>query len=464
MKKQFSSASSKCVRNQLPVDKSQVAFCRDESPAAQPTNDGISRRDFVRSAVGCGAALGTIQILGAAEKGAGRRVKIGLIGCGGRGCGAVADALDAGKLLGYDVQVAALADYFRDRALRAGKRFDVAPERCFGGPTSYLDLLQTDVEIVMIVAAPLFRPLQLEAAIKAGKHAFIEKPVAVDPPGCRRVIAAGEEALRKGLVITAGTEMRHDWKYRLTHQALAVEQAYGKLYAGRVSFCIASMFATSPINPQTADDLVRTWQNWVALSGDHLVEQHVHNIDVANWFCGRPPQSAVGFGGRAQRCAGDMYDFFSVDYDYGEGLHIHSMCRQVNQCWNWVGHDFVFEKGQSDGSDHPHAQQSPIPSDLLEAPTSHQQEQVDTLYLVNKGEPHSEARAVAESTATAVMGRISAYSGQQVFWNEMMEDPNKNPKIYHLTLKPTAEDFEKGTVEIPPENQIAIPGIRQFGA
>jgi len=421
---------------------------------------GLSRRDFVRRAAGAaGLAFAAPVVLGAAPKGQGKRFKIGLIGCGGRGCGAVADALEAGKILGFDVQIAAMADYFQERAVRAGKRFGVPAERCFGGPTCYQALLETDVQIVLLVSAPLFRPVHLEAAIKAGKHAFVEKPVAVDPPGCRRVIAAGEEAKRKGLVITAGTEMRHDFNFRLTHQAVAVEKALGKLYAGRVSFCIPSMFATKPINPKTADDLVRTWQSWVALSGDHLVEQHVHNIDIANWFCGRPPQSAVGFGGRAQRCAGDMYDFFSVDYDYGEGVHVHSICRQVNNCWNWVGHDFAYEKGRTNGSDLPKPQQSPIPADLPHAKASHHQEQVDTLYFVNKGQPLDEARAVAESSATAVMGRISAYTGKQVLWQEMMVDPKAKPEVYNLTVKPTAEDFEKGTVEIPKENVVAVAGL-----
>ena len=419
---------------------------------------GISRREFVRTAAGAGALLGAPMILGAADKARGKRFKIGLIGCGGRGCGAVGDALEAGKILGFEVQVVALADYFKERAQRAGQRFGVGPERCFGGATSYQALLETDVQIVLIAAAPLFRPKQLEAAVKAGKHAFVEKPVAVDPPGCRRVIAAGEEAKKKGLVITAGTEMRHDWNHRLTHQAVAVEKALGKLYAGRVSFSIASMFSRKPIEPKNADDLVRTWQSWVALSGDHLVEQHVHNIDVANWFCGHPPASAVGFGGRARRCAGDMYDYFSVDYDYGDGVHIHSMCRQVNNCWNWVGHDFVYEKGRTNGSDFPKPQQSPIPPDLPRGPASHHQEQIDTLYYVNKGEVRDEAREVAESSATAVMGRISAYTGKQVFWDEMMVDPAKKPEIYHLTLKPTADDFETGAVEIPKENVVALPG------
>jgi predicted dehydrogenase len=399
------------------------------------------------------------MILGAADKGMGKRFKIGLIGCGGRGSGAVQDALEAAKILGFEVQVVAMADYFKDRAVNAGQRVGVPSERCFGGPKGYLQLLDTDVQIVLIAAAPLFRPNQLEAAVRAGKHVFIEKPIAVDPPGCRRVIAAGEEALKKGLVITAGTEMRHEFAFRNTHQAVAVEKALGKLYAGRVSFSIASMFHTRPINPKNADDLVRTWQNWVALSGDHLVEQHVHNIDVANWFCGGPPQSAVGFGGRARRAAGDMYDFFSIDFDYGDGVHIHSMCRQVDNCWDWVGHDFVYEKGRTNGSDHAKPKQSPIPADLPQGPSSHHQEQIDTLYHVSQGKPHSEARAVAESTAAAVMGRISAYTGKQVFWDEMMVDAGKKPAVYNLTLRPTADDFEKGTVEIPKENAVAIPGV-----
>jgi myo-inositol 2-dehydrogenase/D-chiro-inositol 1-dehydrogenase len=318
----------------------------------------LSRRDFVRNATGAGVALGVPTLFGTTAKGQGRVFKIGLIGCGGRGQGAAAGALEAGKLLGFDVRIVAVADYFKERADRAGQRFGVARERCFGGPQSYQDLMETDAQIVLMATAPLFRPLHLEAAVKAGKHAFIEKPVAVDPPGCRRIIAAGKEAERKGLVVIAGTEMRHDFSHRRTHQAVAVEKALGRLYSGRVSFCIASMFSTKPINPRTADDLVRTWQSWVALSGDHLVEQHVHNIDIANWFCGGPPVSAVGFGGRGQRVAGDMYDFFSVDYDYGDAVHIHSMCRQINGCWNWTGHDFVYEKGHTKGNDYPDCKQS----------------------------------------------------------------------------------------------------------
>lgn len=428
-----------------------------DPPMTTPT--GLSRRDFVRTTVG--TTIAAPAILGTAARAQGRVFKLGLIGCGGRGRGAAAGALEAGKILGFDVRIVATSDYFKERAVAAGKQFNVPPERCFGGPAGYHDMLATDVEIVLMAEAPLFRPLHLEACVKAGKHVFIEKPAAVDPPGCRRVIAAGEEALKKGLVITAGTEMRHDWKYINTHQAVAVEGALGKLYAGRVSFCIGHMFWREPINPQKPEDLVKSWQNWIALSGDHLVEQHVHNIDIANWFVGRPPVSAVGFGGRSQRPAGDMYDFFSVDYDYGDGVHIHSMCRQINGCWNWVGHDFVYEKGHTEGSDYKgKPKQSPIPADLPQAPVSHIQEQVDTLYLVSKGKPVNQARAVAESSATAIMGRMSAYTGQQITWKEIMADATINPKHYNETLRPTAEDFEKGTVEIPKENVVPLPGVK----
>ena len=413
------------------------------------------RGDFMNGAAAAGAAL---TILGATAKGQGKTYKVGLIGCGGRGRGALADHFLAAKILGVEAKCVALADYFKDRAEQTGKKYDVPPERCFGGPKCYEGLLGTDVEIVLMAQAPLFRPVHLEAAVKAGKHCFVEKPVAVDPPGCRRVIAAGEEARKKGLVIVSGTEMRHEHPFRLTHQAVAVEGALGKLIAGRVSFCIAHMFHRSPINPKTADDLVRSWQDWTALSGDHLVEQHVHNIDIANWFAGHPPVSAAGFGGRARRNAGDMYDFHSVDYDYGDGVHIHSMCRQINGCWNWVGHDLVYEKGRTSGNDFPKPAKSPIPADLPKAPSSSQQEQVDVLYAVRKGEPLDEARAVAESSATAVLGRVATYTGKLVRWNEMMVDPQKNPDLYNLTLHPTAEDFEKGTVEIPEENVVPIPG------
>ena len=414
----------------------------------------LSRRDFMRGA----AAAGGLAILGATAKGAGKTFKVGLIGCGGRGNGALAQHVQAGKTLGLNIQVVAAADYFKDRAERTGAKYGLPKERCFAGADAYRKLAATDAEIVLMATPPLFRPAHFAACVEAGKHVFIEKPIAVDPPGCRRVIALGEEAKKKGLVVVAGTNMRHEKRFIDTHQAVAVEGALGKLYAGRVSFCIRHMFWKSPINPTRPEDLVRSWQNWIALSGDHIVEQHVHNIDIANWFVGRPPVSAIGFGGRARRPAGDMYDFFSVDFDYGDGVHIHSVCRQVTGCWNWVGHDFVYDKGRTDGANKPTPKASPVPADLPQVRGGHSQEHVNLLYALTRGKPLNQARAVAEATAAAVMGREAAYTGKQVFWRDMMDDPEKRPDLYGLTLKPTADDFEKGTVGIPKEGVIPVPG------
>ncbi len=416
----------------------------------------LSRRNFLKAAALGSTALGVPTILTGSQA---KTFRVALIGCGGRGMGAVNDIHQAAKLLGVQVRMVAFADYFRDRALRAGQQYGVPPERCFGGPTAYREVMATDADIVLIATAPAFHSVFVEAAVKAGKHVFVEKPIAIDPPGCRRAIAAGQEAEKKGLVIIVGTQKRHDWNYRLTHQAVVVEGALGRLYGGRVSFCIGHMFATRPIEPKTADDLIRTWQNWVCLSGDHIVEQHIHNIDIACWFCGRPPVSAVGFGFRARRPAGDQYDFFSVDYDFGDGVHIHSMCRQISGCWNWVGEEFVYERGRTNGADRPNPKQSPIPADLPRASSPYVQEHVHLLYHILKGKPINEAHALAISTAAAIMGRISAYTGRMVTWEEVMGNPAKNPDLYNLTLKPTAEDFERGTVEIPPENVVPIPGV-----
>jgi len=437
-------------------------------------DSGISRRDFMRGAAAAGAVFGGFTILGATARGQGKALKVGLIGCGGRGRGALAQHVDAAKVLndklnlGIDLQVVATADWFKDRAEQCGtdKRYGVPKDRCFGGPLAYQQLIDSGVDIVLMATAPNFRPVHCLAAAKAGKHVFMEKPVGVDPPGCRMVIEAGEAAKKNGTMIVAGTQRRHERGYIDSAQACLVEGKMGKLLAGRVSWCMGWIGWSSrePIRPKTPSDLVRTWPNWVALCGDHICEQHVHNLDVANWRAGRPPQTCVGFGASHRRTAGDMWDSFSLDLDYGDGLHIHSMCRQISGCWDWVGEEFIYEKGRTSGDSGPKPDQSPIPADLPQHGGGHQQEHINLLYRIAKGlEPYNEARSVAHATAVAVMGRISAYTGRMVRWDEMMEDPKKRPEVYNLTLKPTAKDFETDSVELPTKEMpdrsaIAIPG------
>ncbi len=421
---------------------------------------GVSRRSFIKTAAAANIALGSFGVL----RGAGdRSFKVGLIGCGGRGNGALGEHVNAAKILnetlglGVEIKVVATADWFKDRAEDTGGQYGVPKDRCFGGADAYKKLLETDADIVLLATPPAFRPPHFEACVKAGKHVFMEKPVAVDPPGCRRIIAAGEEAKKKGLMVVAGTQRRHERGYIETQAAVA-EGKIGKLLGGRVAWCMGHIFARDAIKPANNDQVVGSWFDWVHLSGDHIVEQHVHNLDIMHWFMGRPPIAAAGFGGRAQRRAGTQYDFFSIDYEFDGGIHVHSMCRQVSGCWDWVGEHLIGEKGQTGCGGGLAPSAAVIPSDLPQRGGGHQQEHINMLYYLVKDKPLNEARNVGISTAIAVMGRTSAYTGKRIEWRDMMEDPSRNPDLYNLTLRPTAEDYEKGTATMPQENVIPHAG------
>jgi len=403
----------------------------------------FSRRDFIKaSAVLATAGLGANRLYAAGSD----KISVGLIGCGGRGNGALDNHIAACKHIGKDVEVVATADWFKGRAEGAGKRHGVPAERCFAGANAYKELLATDIDIVLIATSPNFRPVHVEAAVKAGKNVFMEKPVAVDPPGGRRIIAAGEIAKKKGLAIVAGTQRRHQGHYR--RQAFEIENgAKGKVTGGRVSWCGGALWYQRQKDGESdADYMVRNWVSFTEMSGDHIVEQHVHNLDVANWFIGRPPVSALGFGGRARRKTGNQFDFHSIDFNWGQGVNIHSMCRQINGTENDVWENFVYS-----GSD----KRVDVP-DFPEHGGAYVQEHVDLVNSILAGKPLNEARNVAQATLTAILGRIATYTGRKIQWADLTE--NKDSQWYNLTLKPTAEDFEKGEVTAPEDDVAAIPG------
>ncbi|HUS90391.1 MAG TPA: Gfo/Idh/MocA family oxidoreductase [Phycisphaerae bacterium] len=418
----------------------------------------VTRRRFIQGAAAAGTALGTFHILGAAPTDK-KVFKVGLIGCGGRGGGAIGDHLRASQALekalnlGIECRPWAFADWSEGKAQGLGKRHGVPGERCFGGADGYRKLIDSGVDIVLMATPPVFRPLHFEACVEAGKHVFFEKPVAVDPVGCRRVIAAGEKAKEKGLCVVAGTQRRHDLGY-LRRAAAVMEGAHGRVMGGRVAWCMGKIFSNSPINAKGPGDLAGggKWQLWVEMSGDHICEQHVHNLDIANWFLNAHPDAAVGFGGRARRVAGNMYDFFSVDLEYPGRIHIHSTCRQIGGCFNWVGEHFTFEK------DPPRDYKPTLdrPEEIPFEGGAYVQEHTDLLYYLLKGKPLNEAKDVAWATAAAVMGRESAFSGKRVTWKSMMEDPKG--EFYNLQLKPTAEDFEKEDVPLLKDGDVRIAG------
>jgi len=415
----------------------------------------ITRRNFIKtSAAGAATVLAGKNVIFAAS--AGRKLRIGLIGCGGRGNGALANCMDAGAHIeNLDLEVVATADWFKNKAEATGKKYNVPASMCFGGADAYKNLLHTNIDVVLIATSPNFRPVHFEAAVKAGKNVFMEKPVAVDPPGARRIIAAGELAKSMGLAVVAGTQRRHQASYLRTQYAIE-RGAIGKIVGGCVWWCGGALwYRTQNPNESDADYMIRNWVSFTEMSGDHIVEQHVHNLDVANWYIGHPPESALGFGGRARRKTGDQFDFFSIDMDYGDGVHIHSMCRQINGTEGGVREFFRGTEGQSMGGGRLKGRDISTP-DFPEHKGPYCQEHVDLLNSILRQKPLNEARNVAESTLTAIMGRISAYTGKLVRWTDITE--NKNSPWYNLTLKPTAADFEKGEVEAPPDDIAAVPG------
>jgi len=321
------------------------------------------------------------------------------------------------------------------------------------GFDAYKKLLETDVEIVLMATPPNFRPVHLMASIKAGKHVFMEKPVAVDPPGVRMVIEAGELAKQKGLSIVAGTQRRHSRGYRETAKALE-EGAIGKIRGGAVYWCGGALWRREREKDwDDAEYMVRNWVSFAEMSGDHIVEQHVHNLDIMNWYMGGPPQSALGFGMRARRKTGDQYDFFSLDLEYPEGVHIHSMCRQINGTDGGVSEHLVGEKGVA-----PFLQskdKAVFAPGCPESGGDYVQEHIDLLYGILKNDLVNEGRNVAISTGIAVMGRIACYTGKKVDWRQMME---QGGKYYNLAMKPSAEDFEKGEVKAPADDVFPLPG------
>jgi len=416
---------------------------------------GVSRRQFVKTSAAAGVAtlLTSAPLVFARPA---KKMRVALIGCGGRGNGALGNCMEAGKHIGLDLEVVATADWFADRAERTGKKYDVPASKCFSGGRAYRKLLDTDADVVLIATSPNFRPVHFEAAVKAGKHVFMEKPVAVDPPGARRIIEAGELAKRKGLGVVAGTQRRHQRNYR--RNAYAVHHgAIGDIKGGCVWWCGGALwYKTRNPGESDADYMVRNWVSFTEMSGDHIVEQHVHNLDVANWFIGHPPVLAVGFGGRARRKTGNQFDFHSVQLDYADDLHIHSMCRQINGCYNRVSEHFVGANGSVWGGGRMEGDKEVDAPDFPEHGGPYVQEHVDLLNSILKDEPLNEARNVAEATMTAIMGRISTYTGQLVRWSDLME--KQDSPWYNLTLKPTAEDFETGEVEAPPDDVAPVPG------
>jgi predicted dehydrogenase len=448
-------------------------------PKSQSQTD-FSRRRFLKTTslgIASVAALTEIPFVHAAEP-AEIEIKIGLIGCGGRGTGAVLDAIGAATKVIYpdrgyhtedvaegaqvekkNIQVVALADLFEDRLARCRAQLaklgiEVPKQRCFVGFEAYQQLLaEPEVNYVIQATSPHFRPLHLKAAIEAGKHVFIEKPAAVDVPGVKLVMEAGELAKQKKLGIAAGTQRRHMKSYQETIQRIrdgAIgEIVYAKCYwNGGQIWVIERQAGWSDMEWQ-----LRNWNYFTWLSGDHILEQHVHNLDIMNWVLGSHPIKAVsGLGGRQVRTGeqhGHIFDHFAVEFEYPNGVTMFSQSRQINGCLNIVGEAVIGSEGTSNCSNSIQPKKGDSWRFREREQSPYRQEHEDLIASIRAGNPINEAQAIAESTMTGILGREAVYSGQAIEWDAAMKSTKR--------LGP--EKYEFGPYPIP---EIAMPGIYRF--
>lgn len=423
------------------------------------TKKSFSRRNFLGT-----TALGAAGVIGAASLASscsgnktnvsflppplkadgGRPIRAGVIGCGGRGTGAALDFLNAGD----NLEVVAVADLFADKLdnfrkrLKEEKGVELADEKCHLGFDAYEKVLAEEIDYVILATPPHFRPVQFEAAVKARKNVFMEKPVAVDPVGARRIMVAGKQAASLGLSVVAGTQRRHQWNYLEVYEHVKAG-AIGDFVSGYAYWDSGKLWHVNPdAGWSEMEAMIRNWVNWIWLSGDHIVEQHVHNIDVVNWFKGNVyPVKAVGYGSRQRRITGDQYDNFSVDFEYADGTHMHSMCRQINGTFNRVSEQVFGTNGYTDCGGNIRLNDGTLLMEVSQPQegedqkynSPYVQEHVDLVNAIRRGEPVNEGEQVASSTLTAIMGRISAYTGRQTTWEEMMNsDLHYQPEVYDL--------------------------------
>ena len=392
-----------------------------------------TRRDFIKTTstvLATGALVGTLPIARAAHSFDSGEIKIGLVGCGGRGAGAAAQALDTNSAENR-LKLTAVADPFSFRIDNALKEIgnkhpnliDVTDRR-FVGVDSFKRLIESDIDMVILTSPPGFRPLHFETAVKAGKHVFMEKPVATDAPGVRRVLAANKLAKEKKLVVAVGLQRHHESGYQATIAKLK-DGAIGDINFARCYWNGDGNW-TRERKPEQSE-LEYQMNNWYYfnwLSGDHICEQHIHNLDVINWLMDGPPESAQGQGGRQVRTgpdSGQIFDHHMIEYTYKNGVKLLSQCRHIPGCWGSVSEFAHGSKGWCDiGAGKIYDVNN---QEIWKAPKNelgHAKEHVDLFADIRKGLIPNEGDNGAYSTMTSIMGRMATYTGKVVKWDQCL--------------------------------------------
>jgi predicted dehydrogenase len=417
-----------------------------------------SRRDFLKSSavVATGTVLGQLGSVPNAYAAGDDVIKVGLVGCGGRGTGAAEQSITSST----NVKLHAMGDLFKDhldgsldKLKQFGDRVDVADDRKFVGLDAYKKVIDSGVDLVILATPPGFRPAHIKAVIEAGKNLFCEKPVAVDGPGIRTVLAAAEMAKKKGLAVVAGTQRRHQAGYIEVMKRIR-DGSIGDLVTAQVYWNQGSLWKVD--RTPSMSDLeyqIRNWLYYTWLSGDHICEQHVHNLDVMNWAFDAHPVRCVALGGRQVRTSpiyGNIYDHFAVEYEFPGDRKTSSQCRQIDGCANNVSETSVGTKCTYHLSPGNYRLSGGGRVRIQNERNPYEQEHIDLILSIREGKPLMELQTVAESTLTAIMGRMSAYTGQAITWEQAL-----NSK---LDLTPKTFDFKSPF----PAPAISVPGETPF--
>ncbi len=393
--------------------------------------DNASRRNFIKGSsllVAGGTMIGSLPIARAAHAFGSDAIKLGLIGCGGRGSGAAVQAMNT---KGGEVRITAMADIFENRMVQATRsilkdhpdKYDVKDGTRFIGIDAYKKLLDTNVDIVVLATPPGFRPVHFEAAIDAGKHVFAEKPVASDAPGVRRFLKANEKAKEKNLAVAVGLQRHHEVAYVQTMEQLK-NGAIGDIVFCRCYWNSTGVWTRNREEKESELEYqMKNWYYFTWLSGDHIVEQHIHNIDVINWLMDGHPVKANGMGGRQVRTGkehGHIYDHHAVEYTYANGVTMLSQCRHMNDCWGQVSEFAHGTKGWCDISGGKiYDRDNKLTWSTKGKRDGHQEEHHDLFAMLREGKIPNEGQYGADSTMTAIMGRMATYSGKTLTWDQV---------------------------------------------
>ncbi len=428
-----------------------------QNPKVSPT-----RRDFLKTSAVLGAAATGLSVARGAHAAASGDIRVGLIGCGGRGTGAAVNAMNAGP----EVKLVAMGDAFQDHAETSFQNVKkakpdqvlVTPETIFSGFDAYQKVLAADIDVVILAATPHFRPKHLRAAIEAGKHVFCEKPVAVDAPGIRSVYESTKMAEDKKLNIVSGLCWRYHPGVQETMKRL-LDGAIGDVCAMQETYLCGMVGRQVDRKPGMSEMefQMRNWYFFTWLSGDHNVEQHVHSLDKGSWMMrDKPPLRIWGCGGRQIPKPGNIYDHFCVTYEYENGVNMHAYCRQQPNCYNDTSDQFIGTKGTVNVLKHRIEGENEW---RYRGPDGNMYDlEHQALFdAIREGGYINDGDYTATSTMLAIAGRMACYTGQALTWEQALNSQEVlAPTSYAMEAEPPITPRADGSYEV------AMPGVTQF--